>query len=145
MTDCILWTGAVNNKGYGLMNAGGKVELVHRLAFKLSNPRKRIDRKLVLHRCDVRLCINAEHLFAGTAQENTDDIMRKGRWKKPSYNYGENHHNSKLTWKDVRAIRRSYKFGVRGSGAKELATKYGVSKPLILGIVTGKSWTEDSK
>jgi hypothetical protein len=60
---CILWQGAVNNKGYGLLNVNGRVALVHRIAFKLANPQRRIDRMLILHRCDVRRCINPAHPF----------------------------------------------------------------------------------
>lgn len=93
MTKCILWTGGVNNKGYGIMRVSGGGQLVHRLAFKLANPSVRIDRRMVLHKCDVRRCINDSHLFLGTAQDNTNDMMRKGRWKKPRYNRGPDHHN----------------------------------------------------
>jgi hypothetical protein len=92
---CILWQGAVNNKGYGLLNVNGRVALVHRIAFKLANPQRRIDRMLILHRCDVRRCINPAHLFAGTPQDNSDDMHRKGRWRKPRYHRGREHHNWK--------------------------------------------------
>jgi len=34
---------------------------------------------MVLHRCDVRECVNPEHLFLGTAADNTHDMMAKGR------------------------------------------------------------------
>lgn len=32
-----------------------------------------------LHSCDNPKCINLDHLFAGTAQDNTDDMIAKGR------------------------------------------------------------------
>jgi hypothetical protein len=34
---------------------------------------------MVLHTCDTRGCINIEHLFLGTAQDNTTDMVNKGR------------------------------------------------------------------
>jgi len=37
------------------------------------------DGLFVLHRCDVRGCINVDHLFLGTAKDNTHDMMAKGR------------------------------------------------------------------
>ena len=33
----------------------------------------------VLHRCDTRLCVRADHLFLGTQAENMTDMARKGR------------------------------------------------------------------
>jgi hypothetical protein len=34
-----------------------------------------------LHSCDNPKCINLEHLFKGTAKDNTQDMMAKGRHK----------------------------------------------------------------
>jgi hypothetical protein len=42
------------------------------------------DGLLVLHKCDTPACVNPVHLFAGTAAENTQDMVRKGRAKFPS-------------------------------------------------------------
>ncbi len=62
--------------------------LAHREAYKLAHGR--IPRgKLVLHKCDTRRCINPEHLYAGTAAQNTDDMLRRGRGRNHlGYAYG---------------------------------------------------------
>lgn len=50
----------------------------------------------VLHTCDNPICVNPNHLFVGTKQDNTYDMMNKGR--KP---VGEKHYKSILSDKDA--------------------------------------------
>lgn len=75
---CLLFSGNIV-AGYGqILDAGRKYVLAHRLAYELyvgTIPHG----KLVLHRCDVRVCCNPAHLFLGTQAENMDDMCRKGR------------------------------------------------------------------
>jgi hypothetical protein len=52
--------------------------LAHRLAF-LMHYGNIPNSMHVLHRCDNPPCINPQHLFLGTNQDNMDDMVRKGR------------------------------------------------------------------
>jgi hypothetical protein len=81
---CWLWTGGTRTKaGYGMMMIGtiGKTRrwhLVHRLAYLLEHeviP----PGKLVRHKCDVKLCVNPNHLELGTDYDNVmDAVIRQG-------------------------------------------------------------------
>lgn len=74
---CWIWQGAPNNKGYGRIAIQGKRIYAHRASFMIFNGS--INDLNVLHKCDVPLCVNPEHLFLGTQQENVTDMMQKGR------------------------------------------------------------------
>lgn len=89
---------------------------------------------LVLHACDNPRCVNPEHLFLGTQQDNTDDKMRKGRHRY-GHMQGEDHGMATLTEAQVREILAS---NVPGP---QLATQYGVSDTTIYDIRARRIWT----
>jgi len=77
---CWLWTGAANAAGYGRLYVWpeGKHQKAHRISYELhvgAIP----DGMFVCHRCDNPSCVNPQHLFIGTRQDNVDDMNRKGR------------------------------------------------------------------
>lgn len=76
--DCWPWKAGQFESGYGLFGLKGNAYRAHRLAYKLSyddfNPE--LD---VLHTCDNPLCCNPGHLFQGTAHDNVQDAISKGR------------------------------------------------------------------
>ena len=64
--------------GYGATHIGRKYTLAHRASLvwlRGDIP----DGMFVCHRCDNPRCCNPAHLFVGTAQDNTDDMLAKGR------------------------------------------------------------------
>jgi hypothetical protein len=96
---CLLWDGAKNHRGYGLMSFQGKLQSTHRIAWQVANgpiP----EGKHVCHKCDVRNCIEPKHLWLDTHQGNTRDKVAKGRARGNSQGV-----RIKLTDEQVAAIR----------------------------------------
>jgi hypothetical protein len=75
---CWHWTGAYARGGYGHLCVGGKMVGAHRISWELHN-NKKIGELLALHKCDNPKCVNPDHIFIGTAADNTLDMMKKGR------------------------------------------------------------------
>lgn len=125
---CLIWLGAASSTGYGSIGIDGRRHNTHRLAWMFAHgpiP----DGLLVLHKCDVRSCVNVNHLYLGTARQNLLD-----RYERNQSNQGERHSSAKLKESDVLKIlkdERPYKF---------IATEYGVSESHISGLKTGKFW-----
>ena len=131
---CWLWKGTTNIRGYGRINVDSKEWLAHRLAWKLFNGD--FDESLfVCHICDVPGCVKPSHLFLGTALQNTQDAMRKGRMggKKGSRNGA-----AKLTEAQVVNIKTIYAKG--GLSAHSIANMFGVHPTTIHDIVKGNRW-----
>lgn len=76
--ECWNWTGGCNDRGYGTFANGHGHQLAHRYAYEISSG-SIPDGVFVLHRCDNRRCVNPSHLWLGTAQDNTADMIAKGR------------------------------------------------------------------
>lgn len=79
---CWIWTGAKTKAGYGnfLRKINGKQKqfYAHRYIYELKNG-KIADGLFCCHVCDVRACCNPDHIFLGTAKDNTQDAINKGR------------------------------------------------------------------
>ena len=88
----------------------------------------------MLHKCDVRLCVNPDHLFLGTASDNMQDMLRKGRGR-PAH--GSTHRHSKLIESDIPHVRRRLQ---NGETCSQIASHYGVDQCAINAIRRGRTW-----
>lgn len=76
---CWFWTGGKDKDGYGLIKEKGKSLSAHRVALEKKLQRPLRPGYFSCHSCDVNACVNPDHLFEGTVQDNTDDRVAKGR------------------------------------------------------------------
>jgi hypothetical protein len=85
---CTEWAGAKDTKGYPLITIyrKGKRTTQHasRALIEQLLEEKLPDYVIVCHTCDNPECLNPEHLFLGTHQDNAQDMINKGRasWQK---------------------------------------------------------------
>jgi hypothetical protein len=121
---CWLWMGRLDKHGYGESKLIGRMA-PHRISYTLF--KGEIPKGIfVCHTCDIRHCVNPDHLWIGTNSENMKDMALKGRI------------HSKLTPENVREIRDVYEnkwyFGV----SRDLAKKFNVHNSTICKIVKMK-------
>jgi hypothetical protein len=100
---CWLWLSNVNpQNGYGrFYGPGGKPVYAHTfsfLTFKGAIPKG----KMLRHTCDVKICVNPDHLITGTAKDNARDAVERGL-----HAHGVRHGMAKLTAEQVQQIRAS--------------------------------------
>jgi len=146
---CWIWLMSTQ-KGYGAFKANNTSYRCHRLMWEIV--KSPIPKGMyVLHKCDVRNCVNPKHLFLGTAQDNINDCIKKGRFRVASgKNHGtktkperiargSKHGNSKLNEKIVSDIRSLYK--KCSETHLSLAKKYGVTEGCIQQIINKNVWT----
>ncbi len=130
---CWEWTGAINGHGYGFISAaiGHKKLLAHRASWMI-NKGPIPEGMLVCHHCDNRSCVNPDHLFIGTHNDNSLDKLSKGREAR-----GERSGSSKLVDAQVLEIRELLKVFT----ATEIARRFHVSCNAILKIKNGRTWS----
>ena len=141
MSDCVLSNLAQRKDGYCKTTMAGKTVLAHRLAYVRHHKLKLadIEGQLVLHSCDVRNCVNPEHLSLGTHKDNSQDMVRKGRWNSTiTDRRGSSNGNSKVSEDDVRSIRKLYE---QGAKLAEIATQFNIAVPTAHQIGSRASWS----
>ena len=69
---CLIWRGALDAVGYGILNVNGQRELAHRQIYRQTRGNIPDDQS-ILHMCNRRSCVQPAHLYAGSQGENNRD------------------------------------------------------------------------
>lgn len=127
-TGCHVWLRSLTEKGYGRLYVNGKRLRAHRFAYERA--KGPIPAGLfVLHDCDVKPCVNPEHLYVGTNDDNVRDRIERGSQLR------------KFTVSQVQKIRLDVEAGAQ---QKQLAIVHRVTISAINCIVKRKNyrWVE---
>ena len=133
-TSCWKWTGAKDIRGYGLLRINGKAVLAHRLAYEFFKGSIKVG-YCICHHCDVRHCVNPDHLFQGTMADNNRDRATKGRNACGERNgrHRTRRTGDKISLADAEFIRSSSLL------QRELAQMFGISQGYI-SFIRSEKW-----
>lgn len=136
---CHIWTGYLHPvTGYGIFSCRGfkrDDRYAHRLAWQFAG--NEIPPGMhVLHKCDNPACVNVEHLFLGTHQDNMKDRDEKGRTAR-----GERSGNNKITKRQV-IMARNLMYEHPDWSIHDLYKHMNVNvhENTLYDAVTGRSW-----
>lgn len=130
--DCWEWTKSRFHSGYGMFYPGNRRKVyAHRWAMLGSSALEPADReKLVLHKCNNKLCCNPAHLYFGNDSDNRRKYFEDG-------NRGTKFGSGCLSYDDVVTIR-----ALRASGWRivDIAKKFNYNRYSLRHVITGKSY-----
>lgn len=125
INECWIYRGYKDKDGYGIFGRTGERK-AHRIAYREAN-KDTFDKSLcVLHTCDVRACINPDHLYQGTPADNARDAKERGRLLGPR----------KVSLEIIDDMRGLHKLGWT---QQKIADFYGVSNQSVSNYVRGEA------
>lgn len=119
---CWNWTRGLT-KGYGQFQRFR----AHRFSYELYVG-KITDGMSVLHRCDNPKCVNPDHLFLGTQDDNMKDMQRKGRRIGILHKDRRGPGRTKLTEEQYSAVCHD------GRSSRKIAAELGISHTVVVSI-----------
>ena len=133
LTECGCWVydGSVDKNGYARIKIGSRCALAHRTVWEELHGKLPSISVKVRHSCDIRCCVNPDHLSIGSQRDNVHDAINRGRASHPA---GESHWKAKLTEKVVEEIRNSPLSG------SEWARRLKMDQSTINDIKSGRGW-----
>lgn len=126
---CWQWTAFIHPiTKYGIIRINYKHMQANRVSYE-AHIGKIPGGMFVCHKCDFPACINPEHLFLGTQDDNNKDRDKKGR-----RNDSRRPH---LTREQVLEIRKE----IKETTQQKLAAKYGISLVTLQRVLSGRNYS----
>lgn len=120
----------IDSRGRLRTTIGGKEYKVHRLVYEEEHG-EIPEGAACYHKCDNPSCINPDHIFLGTHQDNMTDMVKKGRQAR-----GEGSGRTDLTDETAYLI----KFGCKSLSNSAIAKALGIDKGTVWEIRSGYGW-----
>jgi HNH endonuclease/CENP-B N-terminal DNA-binding domain len=147
--------GGAQSQAYGTLKVKGRPVKAHRYSYELAY-KQSAEGLFVCHHCDNPRCVNPNHLFLGTAKDNTRDCWKKGRNHNPKLNRqargsetgpakyperyrGKNNGRAVLTEPEVRQIIQRLR---QKESQVSIATFFNVAPSTISAIANKRNWRE---
>lgn len=142
--ECWIWQGARNASGYGRFQCrplGIRTGYVHR--FICEQAHGLVAGQVAIHSCDRPSCINPAHLRPGTAADNMQDAVAKGRHRAIRPDLARmaregRFKNARLTPENVREIRHLIAYGMTQD---KIARRFNIGSQAISKIKLGQRWS----
>lgn len=129
---CWEWQGATHAKtGYGIITLEGQARTTHTVSYEQAKGEIPED-LFVLHKCNNRICINPDHLYVGTHDDNMRDMANAGSVK------GSKNFNSILNEEEVQEIRKL--IASKMITYANIAQQYGVKRQTVKDIALRRTW-----
>lgn len=135
-SQCWIWAAATRG-GYGSLKVNQVNLRAHRLSYALHYGVLPAN-FLVCHHCDTPLCVNPHHLFLGTSQDNTEDMVSKKRHKTGNQS-GANNGNAKINEQQLEEIRARI---AAGETNVAIAKDYPIGHAMVSRIRKGRSYNK---
>lgn len=129
-TSCWLFTGKSENNGYGVVGVGKKNHVAHHVSWFLAFGEWPL---FLRHACDIRRCVNTDHLSKGDHQSNANDRVERDRSAK-----GAKHGRARLTETDIPIIDSLYwEFAM---SCLQISRLFDVSRGSIQHAICRRNW-----
>lgn len=136
---CWHWIASLRN-GYGAFKIYGLVVDAHRVSYQLSNGNI-ADGKMILHKCNNKICVNPNHLYEGNRVDNANDSITAGTHHIPAGIVFEKGHTPKnRVLSDREAIELRSEITTRSGTLKELSKQLNKPYQLLRDISCGRGY-----
>lgn len=141
--NCWIWKGGKRNlkrDSYGALKFNNLKMDAHRVSYMLFKG-EIPSGMYVCHTCDVRLCVNPDHLWLGTPSDNAIDAYKKGRMIPPKGRKFENGNTPvtcKLSKEQVLKIKEL--LSINNLTCSKIAKQFNVKETVIRDISCGRTY-----